>query len=392
VRLIGFRYLLRWRIVIFILILTLTSMLFSITAFSFLGFYNGFNVYLGEGEDIVAIYDARGRTPFTGLVPVYLAEHVGSLNGVLASSPEVIAPSVVKDRSIFLRGILPERFSKLNTLTMLEGDMLSLTDVNSAIIGRRFSERLSLNLGDKVLVNGVLAEKYLELQIKGIYESQSMMDDEALVPLYIGQWLRAADYSQVTVIRVKIDKGKVSATQLFEEIAKEASEPTQDGGQGEEPIEGIISNVKISFRPEDVGVDEAQKFMKGYLDRYGVTKETLVILSIMVLILASASVAIASRTFVQQHRRELEILKSLGASNKTIKTDLLVKVLFWSLASSALGIFLAVVMLRVFEGIDYLQVLSHRLFIQVDPLTIALNVTLIFALAAISITRSDVKQ
>jgi hypothetical protein len=84
---------------------TLASMLFSLTTLSLLGFYRGFTAYLGEGEDIVAVYDRKSRTPFTGLVPAYLAEKISALNGVLAGSPEAIAPCIVKGESTFLRGI-----------------------------------------------------------------------------------------------------------------------------------------------------------------------------------------------------------------------------------------------------------------------------------------------
>jgi ABC-type lipoprotein release transport system permease subunit len=392
VRLLGFKYLHKQRILTLVLILTLTSTLFSVTALGFLGLYNGFNAYLGEGEDIVAIYGRASQTPFSGLVPLYLAERMSSINGVLASSPEVIAPAVVKGESIFIRGIVTEEFSKLNTLTMVEGEMLDQSDANFAIVGKGLSERLSLKLGDKVLVLGVLAEEYIELQIKGIYESQSTMDDEALVPLYVGQWLRATDYSHVTLIRVKIDKGKANVSELFEEIAKEASQPSTSEGEGENPLEGIIPFVKSSFKLEDVGVNEAQKFMQSYLDRYGVTKETLIVLSIMVLIFASATAACALTMFIHQHKHEIEIIRSVGASEKKIKVDLLVKVLSWSFVSSTLGIILATAILMAFERIGYLQVLSHRILFQPDPLTIALNFTLISLLVAIGIAHSDVKR
>jgi len=76
-----------------------------------LGFYRGFTAYLGEGEDIVAIYDRKSRTPFTGLVPAYLAEKLSALNGVLAGSPEAIVPCIIKGESTFLRGIIPEEFT-----------------------------------------------------------------------------------------------------------------------------------------------------------------------------------------------------------------------------------------------------------------------------------------
>jgi len=367
-------------------------MLFSITAFSLLGFYGGFNAYLGEEEDIVAIYDRRSRTPFTGLVPMYLAERMASINGVLASSPEAIAPCMIRGESIFVRGIVPREFSKLNPLNLVEGKMLELNNLNLAIVGRRLAERFKLKLGDKLLVLGVLTDRYLELEVKGVYESQSTMDDECLAPIHVGQWLRGTDYNYVTLIRIKIDRNRISPIKLFDKIVKEASEPSpSDGGIGGQD-EGIIPTTRTSFRVEDIGVEEAQKFMKDYLNRYGVTREALLILSIMVFFFASASVAGATKALMHQHRHEIEILRSVGASNRTIKTDLLFKVLGWSLAASAAGVVLAAVTLEIIEASGHLQVLSHRVFFHLDPLIVTLNFILVSLLVTLSILRSDLKS
>jgi len=390
-RLIGFRYLKRGRILALAIILTLSSTLFSITAFSLLGFYRGFTAYLGEGEDVIAIYSRKGSTPFTGLVPAYLAEKVGSLNGVAACSPEAVAPCIVKGESIFLRGIIPEDFSKLNQLAIFDGSMLEPDDVNSVVVGRNAAERLNLKPGDEILVLGVLADRYLQLQVKGIYESHSVMDDEVLAPLYVGQWLRGTDYGHVTLIRVKIDRNVVSPAAILEEVAREASEPSQSQDSGRKPEGLIMSWPRASFRVEDIGVEEAQTFMKSYLDRYGVTRESLLTLSAMVFLFSSATVAAASKTIIAQHEGEINVLRSLGASRKLLKGDMLARLLPWSLIASSIGAALAVAVLKVIQGYGLLQVVSHTVSIQLDPLTIALNFVLVFLLVSISVLRADME-
>jgi hypothetical protein len=202
-------------------------MLFSLTALSLLGFYRGFTVYLGEGEDIVAVYDRGSRTPFTGLVPAYLAEKIGALSGVLACSPEAIAPCIVKGEAFFLRGIMPEGFMKLNQLTMMGGRMLEVGDLNCMVVGRNAAERLRINIGDKMLVLSVLADRYVELHVKGIFVSHSPLDDEILTPLHVGQWMRGADYGYVTLIRFKIDRSAITLSRILEEITREASDMSQ---------------------------------------------------------------------------------------------------------------------------------------------------------------------
>lgn len=221
------------------------------------------------------------------------------------------------------------------------------------------------------------------------------MDDEALAPLYVGQWLRV-DYDHVTLIRFKIDRNVISPATIFEEVAKEASEPGQSGAEGQRPpgpsITQIIPIGIRHFRIDDVGVEKAQRFMKSYMDTYGVSREALLILSIMVFAFASASVISASKTLIHQHKGEIEVLKSVGASNKTIKTDLLAKVLPWSLAFSMAGTGIGILTLMTIERSGYLQVLSHGISFQFDPLILALQLIFSSLIVALSTLRSFKSQ
>ena len=390
-RLTGFRYLKSQHILVLALLLILASMLFSITALSLLGFYKALNACLGEGEDIVAIYEKKSSTPFTGLVPTYLAQDIRATKGVLVSSPETMVPCFLKEEPIFLRGVIPEEFSKLSPLTIMDGKKLELTDMNSVIVGQSLAKKAGLKPSDIILIQGVLSDRCLELQVKGIYRSNSPMDDEALAPIYVGQWLRGADYDHVTLVRVKIDKTVTGLKEILEELAK-ASEPgsSEQDEQGP-PEQSVIPEVKAYFRIEDLGVEDAQKFMKGYLDRYGITREALLVISMMVFLLSSASVAMASKTLVNQHREEIGILRSVGASKTTVKKDILVKLLLWSLVASAIGILLGVAVLHFVEMGGYWQILSHTVTLQLDPIIIVADFILVSLLVALSILGLDLE-
>jgi len=391
-RLAGFKYLGRRRVLALVVILALSSALFSMTAFSLLGFYRGFTAYLGEGGDVVVVYDRRSHTPFTGLVPAYLAERISALNGVLACSPEAIAPCAVKGEPVFLRGILPESFAKLNQLTMIEGGMLEPGDLNYAIVGRSAAERLHVRLGDRVLALGVLTDRYVELQVKGVFASRSPMDDEILAPLHVGQWLRGADYGHVTLIRFRIDRDVLTPSRVFEEVAKEASEPSPPPSvaPGQPPL-GIAPRMMVGFRAEDVGVEEAYSFMRSYLDRYGVTRESLLILSAMVFLLSGVSVALASRTIMAQHKDEVSVLRSLGASRRLLKRDVLIKLLPWSLAASSMGLALATLALTAIQERGYLRALSHSIAFRLDPLAVALNFILVLTLVSVGVLKAELE-
>ncbi len=391
----DFKYLQGRRVISLVLVLTLSSTLFSVTAFTLQGFYNSFNGYLGIGEDIVAIYDRGSNTPFTGLVPKYLAEQISSIDGVYVSSPEILVPCITEDISIFLRGILPDVFFELNRLTLVEGDMLEQSDVNSVMLGINLAERLGLNLGDEILLHGVLKSKYVELIIKGIYVTDSGLDDEALTLLHLGQWLgRSDDYNYVTLIRVKTDGSSETLNNIFEKIAEEAQALPSNGGGSEgveEQLRWIIPVLKIRFNIEKIGVEKAQSFMKSYLDKFGVTRENLLILSVMVFIFGSISISIANKNLLNQHGNEIEILRSLGASNSIIKKDLLLKVLVYSFIASTLGIILVGAVLVFMDKNSYLQILSHGIMFQLDPVIVVLNFFLPALILTLTILRLNFK-
>ena len=70
------KYLRKQRILTLIVILTLTSTLFSVTAYSFLGFYNGFSAFEGQTNNVIAIYSESGNSPFSGIVPISLQDNL----------------------------------------------------------------------------------------------------------------------------------------------------------------------------------------------------------------------------------------------------------------------------------------------------------------------------
>ena len=398
--LLNFRYLHRKRMLTLIVILTLTSTLFSVTAYSFLGFYNGFTNYVGEEKDIIAIYSKAGSTPFTGVIPLSLANKITPIDGVIAISPETIAPSMINDQSVFIRGIIPQELTRLNPLTMVEGQTLNITDTNSAIIGKSLADRLHLKTGDKILAFSVLAKRYVELQIKGVFQSGSSLNDEALVPLYVGQWLRGLTYNDATLIRAKIDLSQTSANQIYQQIANQTTpSPSSSASPSPTPksetqreLEALIPLAQANLDLGNIGIEQSQQFMQNYLDRYGISKDTLIILSIVVLVFSSGTATCAITLFIKQHSSDIDILRSIGVSSKKVKTDLTLRMVTWALIATIMGTIISAIAITIFQKIGYLQVLSHTITFQLDPLIIAANFILLSVLISINIARTELKQ
>jgi len=398
VSLINFRYLQRRRMLTLIVILTLTSTLFSVTAYSFLGMYNGFTNYVGEEPDILAIYSKTGSTPFTGIIPLAAVNQVAALKGVVAVSPEVIAPCMINQQSVFIRGVLPQELTKLNAITPIDGETLNVTDTNSAVIGKGLADRLNLKTGDKILVFSVLSQKYVELEIKGIFESASSLNDEALVPIYVGQWLRGLSYNDATVIRAKIDLNQTSANQLYQEIAAKAAPSNQTSptptpkSQAEQQLETLMPLAPKTLDIQKIGIEQSQRFMQDYLNRFGISKDTLVVLSILVLVFASGTATGAITLFVKQHSSDIDVLRSIGVTAKKLKADLALKMITWAILATLIGTAVSAVAIIALNNLGYLQVLSHSISFQLDPLIVVANFALLALLISINVARMELKQ
>lgn len=379
-----FKYVESRRIYVLFIALALTSMLFSTTSISLLSFYKAFLAYLGEGDDVLVVYDRNSRTPFTGVIPMYLASVLSNVSGVTALSPEVIAPCVVNGQSIFVRGIIPSEFLKLNKLTLLRGDYVALNDTHSALVGVNAAERLNLKLGDEFTVFSALTNRYVELKVKGIFASSSFLDDEILVPIFVGQWMRGLGYDYVTLLRLRVDKSEASLTDILNVISAKPQQKSEG-----RPLQYLNLPIYVTYvEAKNVGVKEAIDYMRDYVDRYGFTKEALLAVSISMFIFASSCGLVASDLFITLHRESLDILRSLGLPRRALKMDILLKALPWSVLASLAGTLIALLLLLFAQRHGYLQFVSHAVPIQLDPLIIALNVALTTLLTSIAIFKS----
>jgi ABC-type lipoprotein release transport system permease subunit len=395
---IHFPYLRKKRTIALVIILTLTSALFSITAYSFLGFYNGFTNYVGEKDDVLAVYSTVGSTPFTGIIPLSAVNTVASLHGVEAVSPEVIAPSMIGAQSVFIRGILPDQIVKMNPLVLVGGEGLALNDFGSTIVGQNFANRLHLKVGDQILVQGVLAQKYVELRINGIYQTASSLNDEALVSICVGQWLRGLSYDQATVIRAKIDLTQTNANKLHEELKSQTNQvdttspsPTPKS-QAQQELETLIPITSSGIELQNIGIEQSQEFMQSYLNRYGISKDSLIVLSTVVLILASGTATSAITLYVRQHNSDIEIIRSIGVTSKKVKLDFALRITTYTLIATVIGTLISAVVISVFQQLGYLEVISHSVIFQLDPLVVAANFILLSVLVCINIARMELKQ
>jgi len=233
--------------------------------------------------------------------------------------------------------------------------MLKMEDFNYILVGNSLAKRLKLNVGDNITIFGVLSDRYIQVRIKGIFVSNSVFDDEVLSPLYVAQWLRGTSYSYVTLIRVKVDEKTVNTSAILKFLGNYTKEATKSKEETQvSSWNSIMPIVGGSFSTSEIGIVEVNKLMESYISKYGITRDSILVLSVMIFIFSSMNVFVVSRIIVAQHKDIIEVLRSLGVSRKLLKFDLLVKVIPFLFFSSLAGILLSIALLILVQKYNYL--------------------------------------
>ncbi len=380
-RLLKFDYLDRRRIWGMALIVGIASTLFATLALPVLGFYQGFTGYLGESENVMAIRQGGSNTPFSGLVPSRMASRASYLKGIETVSPETIVSGFIDGEPIFIRGVMPRKFLSLSKIDVVKGSELGPRDLNSCLVGRDLAKRMDLNSGDRIAIRSAMADRYSILRVKGIYSSGTALDDEILVPLYQGQWLRGIGHDRLTMVRVGYDRSVTSAEDIRRElVGREENE--------EEEFWDLIPVSEIPVEEGKVDYTEAEKYMRGFLGEYGISRVTLVALAVSVFVFAGAAAVFACRHLVKRHEEDIFVLRSIGASKRKLEIDMILKLLPWLLLSSLSGLGVGYGLTLLLKQQGLLRIITHTVRLSPDPLMILGLVSATIGIAVFGVLRA----
>ncbi len=176
------------------------------------------STYLGESESVLVISNPRASTPYTSVLPTELADTINSLHGVLDVSPEVMTAAVYKDTAVYFRGVEVSKFDEYFDVDYIEGFALERNDTFDVSIGISFAERNKLSVGDYFTVFSTRSNSALELRVKSIFISGTLLDDEIIAPLWVGQFFSFETYNYVTHIRVRIDLNVIPDKEILRDL------------------------------------------------------------------------------------------------------------------------------------------------------------------------------
>ncbi|MCG3222044.1 MAG: hypothetical protein H7641_11760, partial [Candidatus Heimdallarchaeota archaeon] len=177
--------------------------------------------YLGESDDILVISNPQASTPYTSILPLELAETVRTIPGVMDVSPEVMTAAVFEDKAVYFRGVDIGKFWVFTDVSYIDGKPLDSNDTYEISVGAKFASRNNLEVGDLFIVFSTRSNAAMEFKIKSIFVTNTLLDDEIIAPLWIGQFFAFESSNYITHIRVKVDLNQVSKEQVREIVISE---------------------------------------------------------------------------------------------------------------------------------------------------------------------------
>jgi putative ABC transport system permease protein len=222
-------------------------------------------------------------------------------------------------------------FERMTNLKVQEGRLLTDNDRNGILLGINYLEQKSFNggfkkpvhAGDKILING---NKYTVVGIiekKGsfIYDDAIWMNEQSMIDENM-----VSDEENVNMIAVKVkDVKKIEDTQKSIEKLLRKERNVEEGD-------------------EDFTVQSPQKALESL-------NSTLFAVQLFVTIIASISLLVGGigimntmYTAVLERRKEIGIMKSIGARNSTIFTLFFIESGFLGLIGGLIGIILGLIL------------------------------------------------
>ncbi|RLF21541.1 MAG: hypothetical protein DRJ68_03260 [Thermoprotei archaeon] len=362
------------------------SFLFSATTMGLLSLYSSIATSMSGGGGCVVIYDFKSSTPLSGVIPLSTVSLLENLSEPL--SPEVLAPCLVDLHVVVVRGVVPSLFYRVSDLKLLEGELLSNGDLETALVGLEVAEELGLKVGDEIILRSIIADRYVKLRVKGVFESSEPLNCEVITPLHVGQWLRGLSYSSITLVRVKAEDPQALSSYLREVLG----DGEERFVEAERPKSVSSACPWIEVRPTCAAISSvmAEKFAEKYLNKYGLSTDSLTALSAVVVLLSGVAVYVASSIALEASRFELEVLRAMGGHARSLKLGFLLKALSVATPLAVLGSLSAYAYLQAASSQGFLSILSYSVEVPLNPLIVLLSALLTALLVGLSSLRLDV--
>jgi len=302
--------------------LTLLAIVFGVMIlFGFNGILPAFqqafqnNLSAAAGQvDLTITSETRGAFDAT------VADVVQETPGVVLVASSLIRPLVVPASqaltaadgaaiaSFIMRGVAPEQAAGIDPISLADGRFLQADDQNSVLISNRLAQATGLSVGDRLTLPA--ATGLMNFEIVGITTGRPPLgSEELIVPLAAAQTLFNLP-GQINTIEAQFAAG---------------SDPA--GVQ-----QGVLDRLGSGYK---LGANEAGSEFAAALEAGNFIYNMF---GVVALALGGFIILITFRTVVVERRRDIGMLRAIGASRRTILGMILTESLLLGVVGTAIGI------------------------------------------------------
>jgi len=363
----------------------LTALLVASTAIAFTGLYV-FNVLstlsnsVGVDDDVVVIFSGTSKLPQTGVIPVNIVRGLEGVDGVNVVSAEVLTPVEVNGYIVFLRGVNFSAFRELSKPKLVLGTWPSSS--NDVLVGSRLARYLGIVANDVVVVKGVLTSDVFRLNVSGVFETETPLDDELVASLSLGQKLRDLPPDVITLIRVGVDPRRLSSEGLNRILGiKEVRRNVGGGGYITALPSAILTSLNKSYT-----VTSVEDFMEVLLER-GISISKAFLWGAVLVVAASSTLVIYhSTTWVLRNLEPTtSILRALGFTRVGITCLILTRLVLISIMSGFIGYLLGYLMIYTLTECGLLRILLHTVLVTHSHSVLAVSLMAPSVISAVSL-------
>ncbi len=214
--------------------------------------------------------------------------------------------------ALTLLGVNPEQAAAMHVYLIQEGSFLSKNDVNAVVISESLSETLGLKLGDNLRLPGVSGE--VELKIIGILPPRMAPGNEEI-------YLTLQDAQSIFNLPGQVNTIEINFDSLDEERRLEVEK-------------NILAVLGDSFQS---GALEANSELLANMQMGQVVLNVLGVLS---LLMGGFIIFNTFRTLVAERRRDIGMLRALGATRSMVSRVILLEGLAQGIIGTVLGVIL----------------------------------------------------
>lgn len=262
---------------------------------------------------------------------VTIADKLQNVDGIRAYSPSLTRviniPADFYDKdsnqsdkviALSLVGVIPEMARSVRTYPLVEGRYLTDADTNSVLISRTLSDTLKLNLNDTILIPSVNGTT--ELIIVGILPARTAPGNEELI-------VNLPTAQAITNQTNKINTIDIVIETMAQESRRTEIQNNIQNTLGENYSVGTQLNA-------DTQMFASLQMGQAMMNLFGV----------LALFMGGFIIFNTFRTIVAERRRDIGMLRALGANRKTILGIILTEGLIQGILGTGVGILLGYIM------------------------------------------------